>query len=116
MGNCRLMVWIRVAHFSMMRLLYEVKSFMVCMTMLFNVHDDPGEDKEVSSKNPAIVKRLTERIQTIRAEQVDVVGGGGHPDPTCPKYDAKMHNDPAVGAIWEPWCDHELELPIFTWE
>ncbi|CAE8733667.1 unnamed protein product [Polarella glacialis] len=69
-------------------------------TLLYNVRQDPGEHVEVSQGHPEIVARLVARLNELRSSAVDVVGGGGHPDPKCPSYDKAQHTEPHVGAIW----------------
>jgi hypothetical protein len=59
--------------------------------------------KELSAKNPAVVAALKAKLAGYRASAVDVVGGGGHPDPACPKYPG--FNDSHVGRVWRPWCN-----------
>lgn len=73
--------------------------------LLFNVLTDPGEHHDVSAQHPDIVARLQQRLAALRAEGVDVVGGGGHTDPSCPSYDSQPHVEEHVGPIWEPWCE-----------
>lgn len=73
--------------------------------LLYNVLQDPGEHHEVSKDHPDIVLRMASRIEALWSTAVDVVGGGGTPDPTCPKYNLSRHQESHVGAIWEPWCD-----------
>jgi len=76
--------------------------------LLFNVETDPSEYCDVSAKHPEIVARLAARLAELRSSAVDVVGGGGHPDPSCPKYDPAQHQNQHVGEIWEPWCDSDV--------
>eukprot|EP00927_Polykrikos_kofoidii_P058246 TRINITY_DN5263_c0_g2_i1.p1 TRINITY_DN5263_c0_g2~~TRINITY_DN5263_c0_g2_i1.p1 ORF type:complete len:525 (-),score=53.98 TRINITY_DN5263_c0_g2_i1:42-1616(-) len=79
--------------------------------MLFNVLSDPEERHEISSQHPAIVARLSKRINELRATQEEVVGGGTHEDTSCPAY-GHDHTDPMAGPIVEPWCDHEGDPTI----
>eukprot|EP00933_Yihiella_yeosuensis_P041593 TRINITY_DN35998_c0_g1_i1.p1 TRINITY_DN35998_c0_g1~~TRINITY_DN35998_c0_g1_i1.p1 ORF type:complete len:548 (-),score=87.59 TRINITY_DN35998_c0_g1_i1:132-1775(-) len=76
--------------------------------MLFNLADDPNEHTDVADQHPDVVARLSQRLLARRQTAVDVVGGGGHPDPNCSPYGANKHEEPHVGPIWEPWCDNEL--------
>jgi len=75
--------------------------------LLFNVLDDPGERHEVSALHPEIVARLSARIDELRADRVEVVGGGTHEDTSCPAYVPQEHVDAQAGKFVEPWCDHE---------
>ena len=73
----------------------------------FDVLADPGEHKELSAANPAVVQQLMAKLTAYRASAVDVVGGGGHPDPKCPKYPG--FNDSHVGKVWRPWCNEATD-------
>lgn len=77
---------------------------------LYYLPEDPGEHHDVSGKNPEIVRTMQARIDAVRATAVDVVGGGTHPDPSCPKYDQSKFVDPHVGNVWSPWCDQENDF------